>query len=168
MRKAIISSLILLGCLTQLCFANPKDQNISPASGTPRTITKSIVNSNNALPVPMNNIRNTGVSVTSGVITDILSISLGVGTWLVVGSGTVTTSGGYSDYVLTWASTSSATFPASPYFAGATATGTSGFGVVIPPQIFTVSSGTLTVYLSALSAFTGTGTGTGTLTAVSI
>ena len=100
---------------------------------------------------------NSGSTVTSGVASDITSISLTAGDWDVngnifgVGSGSTT-------FVSAWTSTTSASAPVAPLFNEISIAGGFAFGINAPYNRLSISS-TTTVYLS------GTISGVGTMTA---
>jgi hypothetical protein len=118
-------------------------------------------------------ITNTGTSVAlggNGVATNITSISLTAGDWMVFGEIAFTaTSSAVPSVWTAGASTTSATLPATPLYAQIEATmPANGFATLtIPIQLINVSSGT-TVYLIGQANYSSgtTGTATGTVTAV--
>jgi hypothetical protein len=100
-------------------------------------------------------------SVTSGVYTNITSISLTAGDWDVFASMLYSSTANATTQYVGWISSISATYPGSPYSAYLTFTsGTpmnSGQAFTVPMRRYSLSS-TTTIYLTGVAVFTsGTG-----------
>lgn len=110
------------------------------------------------------------VSMTTATATDITSISLTAGAWLVWGNVVLTSSGTALQIAIGWISTTSATTPDSSLYSGINNTSNTNAATYINclPKPINISS-TTTVYLSGYATFgAGTMTGCGNIYAMRV